>query len=112
MLVLVHQIEDRNFRAVLRKGDSRVHESQTRASSGVPRPSACTPTPTGIAKPRLNLRVGPLPTASSPAKLTAASHHMYQIIAKPKTTLSPASTTPTPVLLGIWMGLKPCNGRV
>ena len=44
-------------------------------------------------------------------KDSAASHQMYQISAKPSTVLSPARTMPAPVFLGMWIGLKPSEGR-
>ena len=38
-------------------------------------------------------------------KEKAASHQMYQIMAKEKTVLSPARITPAAVFFGMWMAL-------
>ena len=46
-----------------------------------------------------------------PTKLSAASHHMYQTIAKPNTVLSAARMKPAPVLLGMRIARKPDTGR-
>ncbi len=38
------------------------------------------------------------------------SHHMYQTMAKAKTTLIAPRMTPVPVFFGMWIGLKPASG--
>jgi hypothetical protein len=45
-------------------------------------------------------------------KLTAASHQMYQIRPNAIAVERPARMMPVPVLLGMWIGLKPVSGRL
>ncbi|MNL89854.1 hypothetical protein D3C87_2204410 [compost metagenome] len=53
--------------------------------------------------------IAPMMVAANDA---TTSHQMCQISAKPHSVDSPASTMPAAVFFGMWMGLKPCSGRV